>query len=297
MARDPTSRRRVLHYDPRLAVLEYQTPRGEWVEVNLGGGGGGGVTAHNALTALSWGSSGHTGTANRIAVFDGSGAAAYAAIPLNVANGGTGGTNAPDARTALGLAIGSDVQAYSGLLAAIVGLTPAANQLQYWTGAGSAALTGLSAFARTLLDDIDAPAARTTLGAADTTLSFVLINPDASAPNGFELVGGALTAVTSSTTVQIDTYFSAEQLLAGRSTAGPGVGEELTISEVLDWLSSTQGAVLYRGASGWAALAPGTAGHVLTTGGAGANPSWQAAGGGGGGLSQAQVLSRASLRA
>ena len=260
-------------------------------------GGGGGTSNHAGLTNLPWTASGHTGAANRLAAFDGGGAAVYAALPLAVANGGTGAGSESGARAALGLVIGTDVQAQDAQLQAIANLTPSADQIAYWTGAGSAALTGLSAFVRTLLDDIDAPAARTTLGAADTTLSFVLINPDASAPNGFELVGGALTAITTSSTVQIDTYFSGEQLLAGRATPGAGVGEELTISEVLDWLSSTHGAVLYRDAGGWAALAPGTAGHVLTTQGAGADPIWQAAGGGGGGLSQAQVLSRASLRA
>jgi len=49
-----------------------------------------------------------------------------------------------------------------------------------------------------------------------------------------------------------------------------------TVSAFLDSeFSSTQGSVLYRGASAWAALAPGTSGYVLVTGGAGANPSWQ----------------------
>lgn len=56
-----------------------------------------------------------------------------------------------------------------------------------------------------------------------------------------------------------------------------------TLSSILDGaFSSAQGAVLYRGASAWAALAPGTSGDVLTTAGAGANPSWAAGGGGGG---------------
>jgi len=38
--------------------------------------------------------------------------------------------------------------------------------------------------------------------------------------------------------------------------------------------SVTQGDVLYRGASKWVNLAPGTSGQVLTSGGAGAAPSW-----------------------
>lgn len=56
--------------------------------------------------------------------------------------------------------------------------------------------------------------------------------------------------------------------------AGTSAMVPTTISGVLDGLTSTQGSVLYRGASGWAALGPGTNGNVLTTGGPSANPSW-----------------------
>lgn len=42
----------------------------------------------------------------------------------------------------------------------------------------------------------------------------------------------------------------------------------------LDLFGNVQGDVLYRGATGWKTLAPGTAGQVLQSGGAGANPLW-----------------------
>jgi hypothetical protein len=52
----------------------------------------------------------------------------------------------------------------STALSTIGGLTPAADQLPYYTGASTAALTTLSAYGRTLIDDADAATARTTLG-------------------------------------------------------------------------------------------------------------------------------------
>jgi hypothetical protein len=64
--------------------------------------------------------------------------------------------------------------------------------------------------------------------------------------------------------------------LCGVSTS---LGGSLTASACLDSLSSTRGTVLYRGASGWSALAPATAGNVLSTNGAGADPSWISVGG------------------
>jgi len=58
--------------------------------------------------------------------------------------------------------------------------------------------------------------------------------------------------------------------LAAKGADGTNVATTLT----------TQGDILYRDGSGLQRLAAGTNGHVLTTGGSGANPSWAAAGGG-----------------
>lgn len=121
---------------------------------------------------------------------------------LPVAEGGTGGSDAATARTNLGLVIGTNVQAYAATLADVAGLTPTDSVFIVGDGAnfvaesgstartslglGSAATSntgdfeasgavathaaltssvhGITAYMATVLDDIDAATARTTLG-------------------------------------------------------------------------------------------------------------------------------------
>ena len=60
----------------------------------------------------------------------------------------------------------SDKQPVDATLTALAGLNTSADRLIYATGADQFALTPLTAFIRTLLDDVDAASARATLGAA-----------------------------------------------------------------------------------------------------------------------------------
>jgi len=83
---------------------------------------------------------------------------------LPVASGGTGSATASDARTALGLQIGVNTQAYDAGLQSISGLTTAADKMLYTTASDTYAVATLTSAGRALLDDVDAEAQRTTLG-------------------------------------------------------------------------------------------------------------------------------------
>lgn len=66
----------------------------------------------------------------------------------------------------------------------------------------------------------------------------------------------------------------ATDTVLGRTVAGTGAVSALGATDVLDMIGSTRGQILYRGASAWSVLGVGTAGQVLQSGGAGADPSW-----------------------
>ena len=72
--------------------------------------------------------------------------------------------NAAAQRTALALVVGTDVQAYSANLAALAGITSAADRLPYFTGSGTATYANFTSYGRTLAALVDASAGRTALG-------------------------------------------------------------------------------------------------------------------------------------
>jgi hypothetical protein len=107
-------------------------------------------------------------------------------------------TDASAARTNLGVAIGSDVQAYDAGLQSIAGLTTSADQLIYATAADTYATSSLTSFGRSLVDDADAAAARTTLGLGTIATQ---------AANDVNISGGAISGVTlSNVTIDCGTY-------------------------------------------------------------------------------------------
>jgi hypothetical protein len=106
---------------------------------------------------------------------------------LAIADGGTGASTASAARTNLGVAIGTNVQAYDAGLQSISGLTTTADQMIYTTSSDTYATASLTSAGRALLDDADASAQRTTLGLG------TLATQNA---NSVAITGGAIAGVS-----------------------------------------------------------------------------------------------------
>jgi hypothetical protein len=118
---------------------------------------GGEITAGDFFEVAYDGTSWVLISAPNLAVENVSGITAFARTFLDDAD-------AASVRTTLGLAIGTNVQAYNAKLGALSGLSASANTFPYFTGASAMAVGSVTTFGRSLIDDADASAARTTLG-------------------------------------------------------------------------------------------------------------------------------------
>ena len=180
-----------------------------------------------------------------------------------VVAGGTGATTAADARTNLGLAIGTNVQAYDADLTAIAGLTSAADRLPYYTGAGTAALATFTAAGRALVDDADAAAQRTTLGLVIGT-NVQAYDAALASLAGLSLVAGDVIYATGADTFVRLAKGTAGQLL--QMNAGATAPEWATVSttpSTSDVLNATAGLTL--GAVGSYAMLQRTASNSVVT--------------------------------
>jgi hypothetical protein len=161
-------------------------------------------------------------------------------------------STAADARIAA--AVGVTVQAYDPQLAAVAGLTPAADQVIYWTGATAAAMTSLTTYGRSLIDDVDAATARATLGLVIGT-NVQAWDADLDAIAGLTSAADRLPYFTGSGTAALATFTAAGRALvddadatAQRATLGLGTaataatGTSGTTVPLLDGANTWSGA-------------------------------------------------------
>lgn len=118
-------------------------------------------------------------------------------------------------------------------------------------------------------------AERVTLGPAlNGTLAAAVLVGNA----GTVVANGAAIPISNSFSFQSGTFdlgnIAAADVMANTGTAA-AKPSGVTVTALLDaGIANTQGDILIRNGSVWAALGPGTANQVLTTGGAAANPAW-----------------------
>jgi hypothetical protein len=92
--------------------------------------------------------------------------------------------------------LGTDKQPLDATLSALAALVLAADKMIYATGADAVATTTITAFGRSLIDDADAAAARTTLGAASPAdIATAIANLVASSPAALDTLNELATAL------------------------------------------------------------------------------------------------------
>ena len=152
---------------------------------------------------------------------------------LPVAEGGTGASNASDARTNLGLAIGSDVQAYDAQLADVAGLTPSDGG--FIVGDGSNFVVESAATARTSLGVDAAGTDNSTNVTLAGSLDYITISGQEITRNAIDLaadVTGSLpnaNLANSSITVSDGSNSTARAL--GDTLTIQGTANEVTVTE------------------------------------------------------------------
>jgi hypothetical protein len=157
---------------------------------------------------------------------------------LAIADGGTGASTASDARTNLGLAIGSNVQAYSSALDGISATASGSDLFFYTTASGAVGASSFSSISRNLVAETTYSGFRNTLGLGSVAvlneivissgnISSQAVVTDAiqdSAVTTVKIANGAVTLSKLSSTTTSD-------VLLGRASASGGTVEEVPCTE------------------------------------------------------------------
>lgn len=132
-------------------------------------------------------------------------------------------------------------------LAALAALTSAANKLPYFTGSGTAGLADLTAFARTLLDDADAAAMRTTLGVSSAAPMLGGSIPGEWYLPDLAIEGGGVSSLSFSTLYAAPKVLRAGTLvaIAARHFGTPTAGEVFRMGVYADNGNGYPGALLF----------------------------------------------------
>lgn len=196
---------------------------------------------------------------------------------------------------------GGSYQPLDATLTAVAGVTTAADKFIYFTDVDTAAAATISTFGRSLIDDADAAAARTTLGlgtmATETAANYLPISGGTITSN--LTIAGDLTVNGTTTTVNSTTVTVDDKNIELGSTASPsdagadggGITLKGTTDKTFNWVNATDAwtssehmdlasgkAYYIAGASvlSGSALGSGVTSSSLTTVGTIATGTWQA---------------------
>ena len=163
---------------------------------------------------------------------------------------------------------GTDVQAYDADLAAIAGLTSAADKGIQFTGSGAAATYDLTAAGKALLDDANATAQRTTLGLGafstvatitdaysghietvpDTSASSKTYYIDVKCPSARTLTGLYAQTESGSCTLTLNTATGATSSITANSTGASGSisasHDDVSVDETITLVASSNSSAL-----------------------------------------------------